>query len=306
MICAAASPQPSPASGRGGQNLPFPFRQLRLAAGRHREVGESKRRMARWTRVREHSTGRGGLVGERNFEIVFLRNERHANVLARRSLTPARGTPGGLFEQIRQAKGSRRQVWRANPTGGAVLVRSRARIAVDASSQPLAPTSARRDAIAKRCSVASSTRRSKAAWCVAVTPKPLNKFLAGNAAREDPTANRSRPEMAPQRLEKIESAPENGMVAEASKLQHLVYGRAADRALRRNSLGPPPTAQRPQFTNSRRRMADGKFSASQPLEIARNRKRIWAAPTAQWPRSTNSPREKAARKIVARKRRLTS
>jgi hypothetical protein len=38
--------------------------------------------------------------------------------------------------------------------------------------------------------------------------------------------------MAPQRLEKIESAPGNGRVSEASKPQDLVCGRAADRALR--------------------------------------------------------------------------
>jgi hypothetical protein len=38
--------------------------------------------------------------------------------------------------------------------------------------------------------------------------------------------------MAPQPIEKIESAPGNGMVSEASKPQHLVHGRAADRALR--------------------------------------------------------------------------
>ena len=36
--------------------------------------------------------------------------------------------------------------------------------------------------------------------------------------------------MAPQRLEKIESAPGNGMGSEASNLQDLVRGRAADRA----------------------------------------------------------------------------
>ena len=44
------------------------------------------------------------------------------------------------------------------------------------------------------------------------------------------TAKRSRPEMAPQRLEKIESAPGNGMGSEASNPQDLVHGRAADRA----------------------------------------------------------------------------
>ncbi|MFZ0206383.1 MAG: hypothetical protein WAL59_09740, partial [Roseiarcus sp.] len=37
--------------------------------------------------------------------------------------------------------------------------------------------------------------------------------------------NGRRPEMAPQPLEKIESAPGNGMVSEASKPQHLVHGR---------------------------------------------------------------------------------
>src|SRR3984957_16129042 len=51
--------------------------------------------------------------------------------------------------------------------------------------------------------------------------------------RAGPMAKRSRPEMAPQRLEKIESAPGNGMVSEAPNLQHLVRERVADRALRR-------------------------------------------------------------------------
>ena len=57
---------------------------------------------------------------------------------------------------------------------------------------------------------------------------------------------RSRPEMAPQRLEKIESAPGNGMVSEASKPQDLVHGRAADRALRLRA------ARMPKLTNSTR------------------------------------------------------
>jgi hypothetical protein len=54
--------------------------------------------------------------------------------------------------------------------------------------------------------------------------------VVGIAAREDLTAKRSRPEMAPQRLEKIVSAPGNGMVAEDSNPQDLVHGRAAGRA----------------------------------------------------------------------------
>ena len=40
--------------------------------------------------------------------------------------------------------------------------------------------------------------------------------VVGIAAREDRTAKRSRPEMAPQRFEKIESAPGNGMASEAA------------------------------------------------------------------------------------------
>jgi hypothetical protein len=58
-----------------------------------------------------------------------------------------------------------------------------------------------------------------------VTPKPRSP----RSRRERLTAKRSRPEMAPQRLEKIESAPGNGMGSEASNLQHLVRGRI-DRA----------------------------------------------------------------------------
>ena len=94
--------------------------------------------------------------------------------------------------------------------------------------------------------------------------------------RERLTAERSRPEMAPQRLEKIEFAPGNGMGSEASNLQHLVRERAADRALRR-IVGPPLRPSGPQFTNSKRREADGKFSASQPFEIAKTGKEFGGA-----------------------------
>jgi len=55
-------------------------------------------------------------------------------------------------------------------------------------------------------------------------------FRRRGSQREGLTAKRSGPEMAPQRFEKIESAPGNGMVWEASNPQDLVYGRAADRA----------------------------------------------------------------------------
>jgi len=43
-------------------------------------------------------------------------------------------------------------------------------------------------------------------------------------------AKRSRPEMAPQRLENIESAPGNRMGSEALNPQNVVRGRLADRA----------------------------------------------------------------------------
>jgi hypothetical protein len=51
-------------------------------------------------------------------------------------------------------------------------------------------------------------------------------------SRENLTARGSRPEMAPQRVEKIESAPGNGMGSEPSKPQDVVDERAPDRALR--------------------------------------------------------------------------
>ena len=75
------------------------------------------------------------------------------------------------------------------------------------------------------------------------SPKPLRSRLivhllnrgvsvAGIAAREGLGANRSRSEMAPQRLENIKSALGNGSVSEASKPQDVVHGRGAHRALR--------------------------------------------------------------------------
>ena len=71
--------------------------------------------------------------------------------------------------------------------------------------------------------------------------------------------------MAPQRLEKIESRPGNGMGSEASNPQDVVHGRAADRArLRLTSRKNDEAAV----------IQEGKFSASQPLEIAQNRERI--------------------------------
>ena len=73
-------------------------------------------------------------------------------------------------------------------------------------------------------------------------PEPIVDLLnrgdsvAGIAAREA-DGKRSRPEMAPQRLEKIESAPGNGMASEASNPPDLVHRRAADRAQEGQSRG---------------------------------------------------------------------
>ena len=79
--------------------------------------------------------------------------------------------------------------------------------------------------------------------------RPLSRLRAGSNSC-------AHPEMAPQRLEKIESARGNGMVSEAFEPQDLVYGRAADRARLR------PTS---------RENDEAKFFASQPLEITENR-----------------------------------
>jgi hypothetical protein len=59
----------------------------------------------------------------------------------------------------------------------------------------------------------------------------------GHGAAKNAAESPSRPEMASQRIEKIESAPGNGMVSGASKPQDLVYGRAADCPLRRTKGG---------------------------------------------------------------------
>src|SRR5277367_6264086 len=59
---------------------------------------------------------------------------------------------------------------------------------------------------------------------------PLRSLSALLLCRAGPVAKRSRTEMAPQRLEKIESAPGNGMVSEASKPQDVVRGPAAETA----------------------------------------------------------------------------
>src|SRR5271155_834154 len=65
--------------------------------------------------------------------------------------------------------------------------------------------------------------------------EPIVEFLnrgvsVAGITRERLTAKRSRREMAPQRLEKIESGPGNGRGSEAANPQDVVHGSAADRA----------------------------------------------------------------------------
>ena len=100
--------------------------------------------------------------------------------------------------------------------------------------------------------------------------------------RERLTAKRSRPEMAPQRLEKIESAPGNGMGSEASNLQHLVRERAADRALRRIVSD---RRLRPSGHSSRIRSAGrpmGNFRPRNPLKSLKTGKESRKRPRARW------------------------
>ena len=112
----------------------------------------------------------------------------------------------------------------------------------------------------------------------------LEAFRSPGSRRERLTAERSRLEMAPQRLENIKSAPGNGMGSEASDPQHLVHGGAADRARLRLTSGGNDwvvgLAKRVRdilvMLSSARRDAlpEGgrKFSCLQPLEKAQNEK----------------------------------
>ena len=140
--------------------------------------------------------------------------------------------------------------------------------------------------------------------------------IAGVATREADA--KRRPEMAPQRLEKIKSAPGNGMGPEASNPLYLVPGRAADRARlrvtsRENDKSPNSRAARDPVSppcssvyecrrSARSRHAGvmaparprGKFSALQRLENARNRERI-SIFCGALPRAGGTPRGRGAR-----------
>src|SRR5271163_4117427 len=108
--------------------------------------------------------------------------------------------------------------------------------------------------------------------------------------------------MAPQRLEKIESAPGNGMGSEVSNLQHLVRERAADRALRRIVSDH---RLRPSGHSSRIRSAGrpmGIFPPRNPLKSLKtgkeSRRRLRLSGHGLRVRRARRPREKSCRKRV--------
>jgi hypothetical protein len=103
---------------------------------------------------------------------------------------------------------------------------------------------------------------------VALEPqKNLQPWKKLGASRTQPRGGvRSRPEMAPQRFEKIESAPGNGMASEASDPQHLVR--------RLTVRGPGSRASR----MTRSRFWEVAEKGAQCFEIARCKTEIGACP----------------------------
>jgi hypothetical protein len=132
------------------------------------------------------------------------------------------------------------------------------------------------------CGTASSHRRDDRAD--GRTRSPLRLRAVRNSPPDGSTATRSETaivsdgrsclEIAPQRLEKIESAPESGMVSKPSKPLHLVFGRAADRALRRTKAPRSETARIASDGRGAPKEAGGKFSCLQSIDKSRNAERI--------------------------------
>ena len=154
---------------------------------------------------------------------------------------------------------------------------------VPSDSRPLRHATRRRRASSTIDKFVADERGVNFPPCKALkTQKTWKGSLYGRASFASLVApSRACPEMAPQRFAKIESAPENGMVSEASKPQHLVSG--AWLTVRSGELISDPRL-RPGGHGSRIRSAV--------------RWEILVGAPAQWPRSTNSTRENAARKSV--------
>ena len=136
-----------------------------------------------------------------------------AEMLARREIDPPAG-----FAQFADRAAERSDDRRASDDGG----QSPGDGSIDQADERTRPLSRLRagpNSLGEGCG--GAPRRAGAPRDLATEAFPLP-----GSRRRRLTAKRTRPEMAPQRLEKIESGPGNGMVSEASNPQDVVRGRA--------------------------------------------------------------------------------
>ena len=114
--------------------------------------------------------------------------------------------------------------------------------------------------------------------------------VAGIAAREGLRAKRARAEMAPQRLEKVESEPGNGMAPAAPDSQYLVQRRAAT-VVPKNSRRLSPDGR----GNERhaRRACLGRAAASRPEMVPQRLEIIESAPGDGMAPNTSKPQDLA-------------
>jgi hypothetical protein len=171
------------------------------------------------------------------------------------------------------------RMWRGERASGREMVEG---IVVPVGAAPIAQNRKSAWRADGKFSVVQSLENPQNAEGISILREPVPRAgrtlaasLAGVAAREGLTARRSRPEMAPQRLEKIESAPGNGRVSEASNPQYLVYGAR----LSQRSLGPiQPLAKvvgghgRDRCSAAAAQPRRRKLSALQSLEKSQNGK----------------------------------
>ena len=133
-----------------------------------------------------------------------------------------------------------------------------------------------------------------------LTSRENDKAVSSLAAREA-ADKASRPEMAPQHLEKIESRLGNGMASKASDPRDMVHGRAADRA-------PLPLTSRENgkaVLSLAAREAVGKASRSEM--VPQRLEKIESAPETGSMSGTSDPQDMVHGRAVDRARlRLTS
>ena len=137
--------------------------------------------------------------------------------------------------------------------------------------KPLKFLETRKESRRRRCWSASPRR----------TPIPPNPARAENrgisvagCAPREADGKRSRREMAPQRLEKIESAPGNGMGSGASNLQDVVHGCA-------HQLRPIKIGLRKRWGSSG--AMKGNFPPRKPLKFLETRMESRCRPSRLWP-----------------------